>query len=188
MSRVSSQDWSHIPARLPDEGFHQLYKRDEDDDHHDKPQQKRTWKLIIPPLRKLFRELATKQKPWPLYLHGIPSQGKTRAALAFCDKVHGARYWMVSDVMASIRDSPPWTYWGVHLAVLDEIGNVRTGEGWNLDYEVVTNFFEWRQDRPSIYISNHPFEELEKLYDPRVSDRLASGTEYKLVDRDRRRR
>ena len=187
MSRVSSQDWSHIPARLPQEGFYEIFARPANDDHRDERHQKRAWELVIPPLRKILHELAHGELPWPLYLHGPSAHGKTAAILAFCDVVAEARYWSLDKLMGTILDDPPWSYIA-SLVVLDEIGSVRTGKGVDWDYEIVKRIFEWRKDRPTIYISNQPLSEIQELYDDKIFSRLSSGTQYELVDRDRRRR
>jgi len=184
-------DLDEMAVRLPEQGFHRLYRRQEDDDYRCRPRVSRDIKLVIPSLRKLFRELARKKKPWPLYLYGAAGHGKTAAALTFCDHVAGARYWCLDDLMGMIAYSPwllPWEYYGVELAVLDEVGAVRTGKGRDLDYEILKRFWEWRQDRPTIYIGNQPLTQIRELYDARIFSRLSSGTQYQLVDRDRRLR
>ena len=194
MSRVSAEDWSHIPARLPQDGFHKVYARDADEKHRAERYQWRAWHLVIPPLRKILHELAHAERPWPLYLHGPQGHGKTAAVLAFCDVAAEARYWSLDKLMSTVLEDPPWSYW-LNLAVLDEIGSVRTGKGRDWDYEIVKRFFEWRKDRPTIYLGNLPLDEkesegsgsIETRYDGKIFSRLSSGTQYKLVDRDRRR-
>ena len=187
MTRVKL-DLDKMAARLPGEGFHRLYRRREDDDYRCRPGISRDIRLVAPSLRKVFCELAHKKKPWPLYLHGAAGHGKTAAVLALCDHVAAARYWSLDELMGIVADNPPWEYWEVHLAVLDEVGAVRTGKGRDLDYEILKRFYEWRQDRPTIYIGNQALTQIRELYDARIFSRLSSGTQYQLVDRDRRLR
>lgn len=152
----------------------------------------REWSMVAKPLRRLFVDLAMGKKPWPLYLHGPVGHGKTRAALAFCDRTAYARYWSVDDLMdVIISREPPWSGWSclqTSLAVLDELGLPRPGNAAEFDYSAVKQFADWRECRAVIYISNHNPAALMRLYDLRLQSRLIAGTVYELVDRDRRKR
>lgn len=183
MTRFDANAGEQVQARLADEGLHKLYKRPEWDDHNCREDLRRSWDLVIPSLKRRFRELVSRRKPWPLYLWGSPGHGKTAAALALCDKVANARYWSLD---LSLND-PPWLYGDVHLAVLDEVGSVRVSDKARLlEYTTTKRMFEWRLDRPTIYIGNQPLSQLQELFDGRMFSRLSSGTAFQLRDRDRR--
>jgi hypothetical protein len=171
-----------IPDRLPDEGFHRLYAEPEFDRTSDLK-----WPLVQPELRKLFRALGRAERPWPLYLWGGVGHGKTEAVRAFCRRVYKAHYWTVDDIMAR----RPWEeFWGsLSLTVLDELGLPRPSDGArDYDYDCVKNLLDWRRDRPAIYVSNRPLDEIDRLYDTRIKSRLGAGTVYELRDHDRRLR
>lgn len=183
MTRINPDD---VLARVPDEGIRVLRRLPEPKRIYPKSLP-REWTMVVEPLRRVLIELAVGRRPWPLYLHGPVGHGKTRAVLAFCDRVAYARYWTVDGVMSDIiaRD-PPWGTLRTDLAVLDELGLPRPGNAAEFDYSAVKQFCDWRECRPAIYLSNHNSDEIWRLYDPRVQSRLTSGTVYDLVDRDRR--
>lgn len=145
--------------------------------------------MVVKPLRQLFFALASGQRPWPLYLHGDIGHGKTRAVLAFCDRVVTARYWSVDSLMdAIVCREAPWHGWQTDLAVLDELGLPRAGNAAEFDYSAVKQFLDWRECRPAIYVSNLAPTGIYRLYDDRLESRVTSGTVYRLLDRDRRKR
>ena len=185
MTRINPAD---VLARVPDEGLRTLRRLPEPKRIYPKSLP-REWSMVVEPLRRLFVELAIGRKPWPLYLYGPIGHGKTRAVLAFCDRVAYSRYWTVDDVMDGIVfREPPWRSFRTDLAILDELGLPRPGNAADFDYSAVKQFTDWRECRPVIYLSNHGPEEIERIYDERLQSRLTSGTVYELVDRDRRRR
>ena len=153
-----------------------------------RPSLSRQWKLVAPALQKVLIELARAERRWPLYLHGAVGVGKTRAALAFCDKVVRPGYWAVDDVMNGICSGcPPWSF-AYSLTVLDELGLPRPGKGREFDYSAVKEFCDWRECRPAIYICNHHPDAILELYDRRILSRLTSGTVFELQGPDRRLR
>ncbi len=178
MTRLNST----IPDRLPDEGLHRLYIAPEFDRTSDPK-----WPLVQLELRQLLSTLGRAECPWPLYLWGGVGHGKTEAVRAFCRRVYQAHYWTVDQIMAAPR---PWEeYWGnpPGLTVLDELGLPRPSDAArDYDYSCVNQFLDWRKGRPAIYVSNHPLEMIEQLYDTRIKSRLGAGTIYELKDHDRR--
>lgn len=182
MTRLTSSELS-IPDRLPDEGFHRLYAEPEFDRTSDLK-----WPLVQPELRRVFGKLAHAKCPWPLFLWGGVGHGKTEAVRAFCRRVYRSNYWTVDDIMGH----RPWEkFWGTppELTVLDELGLPRPSDGArDYDYDCVKNLLDWRRDRPAIYVSNRPLDEIDRLYDTRIKSRLGAGTVYELRDHDRRMR
>lgn len=153
-----------------------------------RPSLSRQWELVAPALQKVLIDLARGERRWPLYLHGGVGVGKTRAALAFCDKVVSPGYWAVDDVMTGICSGcPPWSF-NYSLAVLDEVGLPRSGKGRDFDYSAVKEFCDWRECRPAIYICNHHPDAILELYDRRIFSRLMYGTVFELTGPDRRLR
>lgn len=160
------------------------------DKFRSKKQLARVWESVDPGLQVVIDRLIAGTAPWPLYLFGPIGTGKTRAALCACDRVDGGRYWTVSRVMDQMRDGQapwyqPYEDGGPALAVLDELGTHRAKD---FEFDAVKEFLDWREDRPAIYISNHPPEVLRQLYDERIESRLQAGTVFELAGPDRRRR
>jgi len=160
------------------------------DEYYVRPDLSRTWDSIAPELQEVLRALANGKSEWPLYLHGDVGRGKTRAVLAFCDKVESARYWTVDGLMDLMRiQRAPWNHsWGMgegpSLAILDELGmHQKTGD---FEYDAVKKFADWREDLPAIYVSNHWAEKMGQLYDRRIQSRLTCGTQFELIGDDRR--
>lgn len=186
MTRVSPTD---ALARMPDEGIGKLFRLREPRVVYRK-HLPREWGDVAKSLRQVLFDLACGRKPWPLYLWGPVQFGKTRAVLAFCDRTRHARYWTVGNVMDDMAmGRAPWYGFQTDLAVLDELGLPRIGEkGRDFDYGAVMEFYDWRECRPAIYVSNHSPKDIARLYDERIQQRLTKGTVYELVDRYRRRR
>lgn len=179
-----------IPDRLPNEGLYRLHGRAKTETKQDGLRLQRRWNMIQPALRAVLNDLACAEKPWPLYLHGSVGHGKTRAVLAFHDRIDRAHYWTMDGLMDGVKTEPPWNiWWGgpLELAILDEVGQPRpTDAARDYDYSCLKQFLDWRECRPAIYVSNHPLETIEKLYDTRIKSRLGAGTVYELKDHDRR--
>lgn len=189
MTRLDVNIGSEVAARLEGEGLVKLHRRPADETCDDPPDVARSMQLVKRDLRIVFWDLALGGRPWPLYLHGLEGRGKTRAVLAFCDLVATARYWTVDRAMESVAaGKAPWFRSGVELAVLDELGLPRVGGGKDFDYQVVKRFLDWREGRPAIFISNQLPDQIGGMYCPRVASRLSSGSQFQLVDRDRRLR
>lgn len=144
--------------------------------------------LVDPDLRKVFRALVTGQTPWPLFLHGPVGTGKTMAALCLCDHVDNSYYRTVSALADNrmAKGSDMEHVAKVRLAVLDEIG-AREKVG-DLIYEVVKEFADRRErhGRVAVYVSNLDAQELARLFDDRVADRLLCGTKHELGGKSRR--
>lgn len=195
MTRLSQIELE-IPDRLPEEGLHRLHKAPQG--RWTKETAKlanRQWELVDPRLRELFAELAAAKKRWPLYLWGGVGTGKTWAVKLFSERVElGRCYWTVDQLMDLVGSETggPWHWilgFGFSLVVLDELGLPRCSQAaQNYDYDCVKRFLDWRGSRPAIYVSNHPLEAIDKLYDARIRSRLGVGTVYELTGHDRRRR
>lgn len=206
MSRLGTAELKTVRDRLPDEGLVTLRHRPECNRarelveewighshllQRERPQVQREWTMVGIPLRRLLFDLASAKAPWPLYLWGSIGCGKTRAALAFCDRIVKSAYWTVDQLLDLTRIGAwsPQEWHRPKLAVLDELGKPRAGAGKDFDYSVVSRFVDWRESLPAIYISNHsPAAIAKTLYDTRLESRLTSGTVYELRAHDRRRR
>ena len=143
---------------------------------------KRLWDVL--------RSLTAGSAPWPLYLHGPVGAGKTLAMLVVCDRVEFGRYWTVSDLMdRMVLKDPPWD-WPIEpvLPILDELGLQRCDADarGKFEFDAVKRFLDWREQRPAIYISNHPLGTIWQLYDRRIQSRLGAGTVHFLDGPDRR--
>ena len=170
--------------------FEALPKR-MDDTHRALPNLDRAEELIDRQLYNLLRGLLGGLKPWPLYLHGDVGTGKTRAVLCLCDIVQLSRYWTVSGLMDSmIAKDPPWE-WPISpaLPVLDELGlhDTNADRRGEFEFDAIKRWLDWREDRPAVYVSNHPLEEMTELYDRRIKSRLGVGTVFELKGPDRRK-
>lgn len=141
-------------------------------------------------LREVFRGLIAGELPWPLFLWGPVGSGKTRAVLCLCDHVAHARFWAPPDIMDWMaRHDPPWQ-WSIDtsLAILDEVGLQVCGEDGRgrFEFDALKQFADWRDERPAVYVSNHPPAMIEELYDLRIESRLTCGTVFELTGPDRR--
>ena len=152
---------------------------------------------------------------WPLYIHGQPGNGKTCAALAISDHVERSEFFTFEQFTAKTNDvkfgratftaggqmNPEgyrevtheinWTVqrWNQHLAsaplvLLDDVGTRdRSSEA---AYEAFKGLLDSRDGKPLIVTSNHDVSVMATIFDPRVFDRLASGTVVELVGTSRR--
>lgn len=145
--------------------------------------------------RKLFdtfRGLCRGEKPWPLFLTGPTGTGKTYAALALLDGIRGGTLFTTVPRLRErlFRDPVDFdriTGEQTALAVLDELG-VR-GDVSDFEFEAVARFADQREQTAgsaAIYISNHPPEEIAKIYDERIESRVLGGTWFELKGDDRR--
>lgn len=158
------------------------------------PQLSRTMQMVKAGLRDVFRELASGQIEWPLFIHGDVGSGKTRAALCLCDFADTAAYWSI-DRLASIEigddiDAKCQMWRDVErkdLVVLDELGQ-REKIG-DLHSSTLQRFLDERENQNhamAIYISNVPAKGLGGIYDDRIVSRLLAGTVFHLDGDDRR--
>lgn len=152
---------------------------------------KRRLALVDAHALALVAQLLNGELPWPLYLCGDPGRGKTCLALAILDHVIGDRrdieYLGVSSLMNRIANkSPdPWGYWhNAKLAVLDEIAS--PGRVNDFAVSVIYDAYEYRQNLPTIYISNLKPTEINEHLDWRIESRITSGTCFELKGNDRR--
>ena len=168
----------------------------------DAPAKARNPKLIDPPLRTAIRSAVSGESAWPLVLTGTAGTGKTCAALCLLDYA-GGRYWTAAslcDVLIRAQAGRllwnnggyggthwPEDVWGwvgkAPLVVLDEIGARSPSD---FAYETIKRVLDEREGKPLVVISNLTLEALAKLYDDRVSSRLAAGTVIEVAGPDRR--
>jgi hypothetical protein len=160
------------------------------DEHWERLHIEREWLGVDHELRRLLWRLLSGCEPWPLYLHGPVGTGKTRAGLVVCDIMDNGRFWTVQDVMDAMSERrAPWnTANHARLTVLDELGLEECGDDprGRFEYGAVKAFLDWREERPAIYLSNHPLEVVGQLYDRRIASRLGAGTVHFLDGPDRR--
>jgi hypothetical protein len=154
----------------------------------------RVWDDIDEDLRVCLLAAQNGHRRWPIYLHGPVGTGKTRAALAFCDGLELARYWTVGQLVDEMcQRCPPWDSrrtWGFgrqwpNLTVIDELGQSER----DIEYDAVKRATDWLEDKPAIYISNHPAKgdvTLADVYDKRIHSRVTCGTVFELAGPDRR--
>jgi hypothetical protein len=163
----------------------------------------RTPGMIAPSLRRTIRGLVVGELPWPLFLHGPPGTGKTCAALClldhaggeyvtlpgFCEHLIAAQHGRVVSYVGvcDARTEWPEKIWEmvskITCLVVDEIG---VPEPSPFKFETLKKALDLRYGRPAIFISNVGLKELERLYDDRVTSRLAQGTVVLLDGPDRR--
>jgi DNA replication protein DnaC len=165
------------------------------------PHKKREIAAIEAPLRQLLRNLVSGQASWPLFLYGQAGSGKTCAALCLLDYCRG-QYWTAADWCEALilagkghfvwpLDKKPRTPAGLwegarkcSVLVLDEIGLRK--EVSDFHYECVKRLLDIREGRPLVCISNSTLSQIGRLYDDRVSSRLAAGSVYAMASDDRR--
>lgn len=150
-----------------------------------------------------FDALCAGTRPWPCFLHGPPGTGKTCAALCLLDRVVGKEksYYTVRELCSTLIKADRGelfssTGYEIHrskilekiqragFAVLDEIG-MRSGVT-DHHYEAVAEWLDGRGDKPSIVISNLGLDEIQRLYDDRIADRLSAGTVIAVSGESRR--
>jgi len=162
----------------------------------------RVWALVPPPTREKIISVLSGQQPWPLVFIGPAGTGKTCTALAVIDGVYGdAPYTsaakMLTDLISAgngeLCDSRGdkisvqrwWREWSeASITILDELGAREKISDYQ--YENVKRAIDDRAGKPAIYISNAELPQLEKLYDDRISSRLAAGTVIVMGGKDRR--
>jgi DNA replication protein DnaC len=152
---------------------------------------------VQPKLLDIFRQLVGGSLPWPFFLYGPPSTGKTSAALALLDHVPGGVYLTAPDLALRHHKEKwgkgPAIPWGpltagrCPLLVLDEIGVIDKTIG-DSNYLPILKAVDCRTTWPLIVISNLGLDELAVLppYDARIQERIGAGCQYKL-DGDSRR-
>jgi DNA replication protein DnaC len=174
-------------------------------DPPDKPQcprKARTVSKIDPALRAAIRSAVAGESSWPLVMVGPAGTGKTCAALCLVDHAHG-RYWTAGELCETLIRSQqgrldwynsghggkhhPEDVWGwvagASVVALDEVGTRSVSD---FAYETVKRVLDEREGKPLAVVSNLTLEALARLYDDRVSSRLAAGTVVEVAGRDRR--
>ena len=71
-----------------------------------------------------------------------------------------------------------------NLVVVDELGCRRQVSDW--EYSVVKRVADLREQKATVWISNHPPERIRALFDDRIASRLLCGTWFALEGHDRR--
>lgn len=170
------------------------------------PEIKRSVAGIDQGLRDVIRKLVTGESPWPLFLHGPAGSGKTCAGLCLLDHSCGLYYTasrLCDDYALSkggkfyyVREGHssavcwPQSFWGMisfaGLVVLDEIGC--RDRVTDHHYEAIQGVLDNRAFKPLVCISNHDLDALGRIYDDRITSRIARGTVIELQGRDRRLR
>lgn len=155
-----------------------------------------SWSSVNQELQRVLIALALTERPWPLYLFGPIGAGKTCAARAFCTIIDRAMYWGLPDFLRlayeashGFRESSVWTsVVDASVAILDEIG-LRDKDSADISAahsDRVYEFCDKRERLPAIYVSNLDDAKLEKLYGPRIADRMLRGTVFQLNCKSRR--
>lgn len=155
----------------------------------------RSMGMVDAGLVEVFRQLATGQAVWPLYLHGLVGVGKTRAALCLADFADSASYWAIDQLCDFVMSNPAgdgqveWGYLAKKaLVILDEIGQrEKVGDLYASTLQKFLDTREHHADAIAIYISNVPPDQLGQLFDDRLVSRLLAGTVHHLEGDDRRR-
>jgi len=142
-----------------------------------------------PDLRRKIKGLVTGMLPWPLFLYGLAGRGKTCAALTLADRVPGAVFKTVEDlVQLVLRGNEGYGLWQAlkesPLVVIDELG-LRSQQG-DLEYVAVKRVADLREFRPAVWISNQTPQALIQVYDERIYSRICCGTCVELKGKDRR--
>jgi DNA replication protein DnaC len=146
-------------------------------------------------LTRLFADLCSGKRPWPLFVHGGVGSGKTYAALALSDLVAETRYETLEGACDAVMKGfapypgPLVLADGAQpcLMVLDEIGErARSGDLQYLTLKRVLDNREFSANRVGLYLSNLSPGGLTQLFDDRIVSRLTCGTVCKLEGEDRR--
>lgn len=140
------------------------------------------------------------EKAWPLVFVGETGTGKTCAAYAIMDRVAYYRWHMsYSDAASQLgtlrggRESADYRseegFWAdvrnAAIALMDDLG---TREHVTpTAYDAIKTFLDIREHRPAIVTTNLTVANIGKVFDQRVSDRIAGGTLVKFVGTSRRR-
>jgi len=145
-------------------------------------------------LRAKIGRCVNGREPWPLVVTGPAGCGKTCAALCLADRVPSAVYWLVSELrdrLIRVRDGIEESADGLHwrrvtqqtvwqdwsdspLAILDEIG--RRQKASDFEREIMQKALDTRYGQPLVVISNLQLDELDSIYDSRITSRLSAGT------------
>lgn len=152
-----------------------------------------------------IRRLVNGELPWPLFLYGPPGTGKTSAALCvldyadgdyltltgFCERLIAAQHGRVNVYhLGQGRTIWPEKMWEVveksTTLVADEIGASTRDRSTPFQYEALKKLLDLRYGTPTIFISNLDLKDLQRLYDDRITSRLAQGTVVLLDGPDRR--
>lgn len=157
--------------------------------------------LVEPTARAEILKCLAGTAPWPLVLLGEPGVGKTCAAMCVLDLARDGRvYRTVSGACGELIEAGKgtlyageypvsvnqwWTRWeAAGVVCLDELGDRSVISDHT--YGVVKRAIDAREGRPAIFISNLDMAGLDRLYDRRITSRLAGGTVIVLTGPDRR--
>lgn len=141
---------------------------------------------------------------WPLYLWGKPGSGKTSVAGLIYQEAAGRPMWINAGkgfravASACAEPQPLWGYGLIplreaehwleleerSLVVLDDIAlRDRVSEA---QFEVMQEFLNRRQGKPTVITGNMSIEQIAKVYDDRVASRIAAGTLIEIDGDDKR--
>jgi len=167
------------------------------------------WEGVHPRIAKLVRA-AIKSWRFPIVLRGPVGTGKSCVAACVYQSWPRAAHWYRLE--AFIRDVNTCRtskdkkvgckladgetiyrteagLWGLadnknSLWCMDDLG---TRKGTETGYDIVFELFERRTGRPTIISTNLSNEEIAKLYDERIADRLDAGATINISGRSRRK-
>lgn len=169
-----------------------------------------TWDKVHPEIirvltnHRLTWDRATFNPRWPLYLWGKPGSGKTSVAGLIYQEATGRPMWINAGkgfravASASAEPQPLWGYGMIplrevehwleleerSLVVLDDIAlRDRVSEA---QFEVMQEFLNRRQGKPTVITGNMSIEQIAKVYDDRVASRIAAGTLIEIDGDDKR--
>lgn len=143
---------------------------------------------VNPGLRAKMGMLARGKLAWPLYLHGPPGSGKTRAALCLLDRIPDSWYTdperMADAIMGGREENVRRIMLGHQLVVVDEVGT--RSKATDLHYRAIKFLADEREEKAVVWISNVAPGHIADCYDERIASRLLCGTVIGLFDGDRR--